>query len=70
MRWCQCTNVIQEINIQGPYNLAYYSFKAAGGKGTFINLVSLGAFPTNPGMSAYGPSTLARIKFGQHLDLG
>ncbi|KAF2662083.1 NAD(P)-binding protein [Lophiostoma macrostomum CBS 122681] len=58
-----------EINIKGPYNLAHYFIKASGGKGTFINLVSIGAFGLAPGMSSYSPSTLARVKFGQHLAL-
>jgi NAD(P)-dependent dehydrogenase (short-subunit alcohol dehydrogenase family) len=61
---------VQETNVKGPYNLAYYFIKTGGGKGTFINLVSIGAFGLVPGMSSYSPSTLARIKFDQHLDLG
>lgn len=40
-----------------------------GGKGTIINLVSLGASFLAPGMSGYSASKLALIKLGESLDL-
>ncbi|KAF9732656.1 hypothetical protein PMIN02_003283 [Paraphaeosphaeria minitans] len=36
---------------------------------TFINLVSLGASMTNPGLSSLSTSQLAATKLGKHLDL-
>lgn len=42
--------------------------KTTGGKGTFINLVSLGASFLNPGISAYSSAQLAAIKFGEYVD--
>ncbi|PVH93937.1 NAD(P)-binding protein [Periconia macrospinosa] len=58
-----------ESHVKGTYNLAHYFINATGGKGTFINLVSLGASFLNPGMSSYGPANLAAIRLGEFLDL-
>lgn len=41
--------------------------KLMGGKGTIVNLVSLGASFTAPGMSSYACSKLAVIKLGELL---
>jgi NAD(P)-dependent dehydrogenase (short-subunit alcohol dehydrogenase family) len=50
--------------------MCHYFIKATGGKGTIINLVSLGASFLFPGMSSYATSKLAAIKLGEFLDLG
>lgn len=60
----------QEVNVKGTYILAYYFIKTFGGEGTLIDLVSLGASFTAPGISSYSGSKLATIKLGEYLDLG
>ena len=63
--------LIQEINVKATYNLAHHFIKTTGGKGTFINTVTLGAALLAPGgMSAYSSSQLAAVKLGEYLDLG
>ncbi|CAI6334897.1 unnamed protein product [Periconia digitata] len=58
-----------ESNVKGSYNLAHHFITATSGKGTFINLVSLGASFLAPGMSSYGSAKLAAIRLGEFLDL-
>ncbi|MCJ1423336.1 hypothetical protein MMC29_001219 [Sticta canariensis] len=58
-----------EVNVKGSYNISHYFIKATGGKGTIINLVTLGASFLFPNMSSYASSKLALIKLGEFLDL-
>jgi NAD(P)-dependent dehydrogenase (short-subunit alcohol dehydrogenase family) len=58
-----------ETNVKGYYNLAHYFINTTGGKGTFINLVSLGASFLAPGMSSYGSAKLASVRLAEFLDL-
>lgn len=60
----------QEVNVKGTYILAYYFIKTFSGEGTLIDLVSMGASFTVPGINSYSSSKLATIKLGEHLDLG
>lgn len=60
----------QETNVKGVYNVVHHFNKVAGGKGTFINLVTVGASFLAPGVSSYSSSKLAAIKLGEFLDLG
>lgn len=59
-----------EVNVRGTYNMVHYFIGTTGGKGTVINLVSLGASFLMPGVSSYSASKLAVIKLGECLDLG
>ncbi|CAD0031424.1 unnamed protein product [Aureobasidium pullulans] len=52
----------------GTYTLTHYYLKTFGSAGTLINLVSLGASVTAPGISSYSTSKLAVIKFSEYLD--
>ncbi|KAF2872885.1 hypothetical protein BDV95DRAFT_359396 [Massariosphaeria phaeospora] len=58
-----------ETNVKGLYNVAHHFIKVNGGKGTFINLATLGASFLVPAMSPYSASKLAAIKFLEYLDL-
>lgn len=58
-----------EVNVKGAYNVAHAFINTNGGKGTFINLVSLVATFLAPGMSSYSISKLAQIKLGEYLDI-
>lgn len=58
----------QEVNLKGSYILAHYFIATCGGTGTIINLVSMGASFTVPGISAYSGSKLAVIKLDEYLD--
>ncbi|KAF2228574.1 NAD(P)-binding protein [Viridothelium virens] len=57
-----------EVNVKGAYILAHNFIKAFGGSGTIINLVSMGASFTVPGISAYSGSKLAVCKLDEYLD--
>ncbi|KAF1955026.1 NAD(P)-binding protein [Byssothecium circinans] len=57
-----------ETNVKDTYNLAHYFIPATGGKGTYINLVSLGASFVAPGSPSYGSAKLASIRLGELLD--
>lgn len=59
-----------ETNVKGTYNMTHYFIKATGGRGTIINIVSLGASFLAPGMSSYASSKLAVIKLGELLEVG
>ncbi|KAH6869512.1 hypothetical protein B0T10DRAFT_418474 [Thelonectria olida] len=57
-------------NFVRTYNMILAFINAIGGKGTAINLVSLGAWIVRgPGLSGYSASKLAVIKLGECLDL-
>ncbi|KAF2638815.1 NAD(P)-binding protein [Massarina eburnea CBS 473.64] len=58
-----------ETNVFGTYKLAHYFITSTGGKGTFINLVSLGASFVAPGNSSYGSAKLASVRLGEFLHL-
>ncbi|KAK7190301.1 hypothetical protein DPSP01_006125 [Paraphaeosphaeria sporulosa] len=59
-----------EINVKATYILAHYLHNFNKDRTTtFINLVSLGASMTNPGLSSLSTSQLAATKLGEHLDL-
>ncbi|TIA77071.1 NAD(P)-binding protein [Aureobasidium pullulans] len=62
------TDVKQEVNVKGTYTLTHYYLKNFGSTGTLINLVSLGASMTAPGISSYSTSKLAVIKLSEYLD--
>jgi len=49
--------------------MVHVFLKSSGGKGTIVNLVSLGASFLAPGLSGYSASKLAVIKLGECLDL-
>ena len=66
----QLTSAGQEVNVRGVYNMCHAFINATGGKGTVVNLVSLAAGSSAPGLSAYGSSKLAVIKLGELLHLG
>ncbi|TIA09542.1 NAD(P)-binding protein [Aureobasidium pullulans] len=57
-----------EVNVKGTYTLTHYYLKTFGSAGTLINLVSLGASMTAPGISSYSTSKLAVIKLSEYLD--
>ena len=59
-----------EVNVHGTYNMVHYFIAATGGKGTVINVVSMGASFLVPGISSYSASKLAVVKLGEYLDLG
>lgn len=60
----------QEINVKATYILAHYLHNFNKDRTTtFINLVSLGASMTNPGLSSLSTSQLAATKLGEYLDL-
>lgn len=50
--------------------MCHYFIKATEGKGTIINVVTLGAATLLPGFSSYGSSKLAAIKLSEFLDFG
>jgi NAD(P)-dependent dehydrogenase (short-subunit alcohol dehydrogenase family) len=56
--------------VKGLYTVAHAFLKTSGGKGTLINLVSLGASFTAPGLSSYSVAKLAAIKLAEYLHLG
>ncbi|KAG8165427.1 hypothetical protein KVR01_005702 [Diaporthe batatas] len=58
-----------EVNVRGTFNAIQALVKTTGGKGTIINLVSLGASFVAPAMSGYSASKLAVIKLGECLDV-
>lgn len=58
-----------EVNVHGTYNMLHAFIHATGGKGTVINLISLGASFVAPGLSGYSASKLAVIKLGECVDL-
>ncbi|KAF2729324.1 NAD(P)-binding protein [Polyplosphaeria fusca] len=58
-----------EISVKGYYNLAHHFIKATGGKGTLINMTTVGVSLSAPGMSSYGPAKLAALKIAELLDL-
>lgn len=62
------TDVKQEVNVKGTYTLTHHYLKTFGSSGTLINLVSLGASMTAPGISSYSTSKLAVIKLSEYLD--
>ena len=62
------TDVKQEVNVKGTYTLTHHYLKTFGSSGTLINLVSLGASMTAPGISSYSTSKLAVIKLSESLD--
>lgn len=56
--------------MKGTYLLAHYLATSNKDRpATFINLVSLGASFTNPGMSSYSTAQLSAIKLGEYLDV-
>ncbi|KAI9685952.1 MAG: hypothetical protein M1820_010707 [Bogoriella megaspora] len=57
-----------EVNVKGTYVLAHHFLSTFNSTGTFINLVSMGASFTVPGISAYSGSKLAAIKLVEYLD--
>ncbi|THY18795.1 NAD(P)-binding protein [Aureobasidium pullulans] len=57
-----------EVNVKGTYTLTHHYLKTFGSSGTLINLVSLGASMTAPGISSYSTSKLAVIKLSEYLD--
>ncbi|THY10096.1 NAD(P)-binding protein [Aureobasidium pullulans] len=57
-----------EVNVKGTYTLIHHFIKTFGSTGTLINLVSLGASMTAPGISSYSTSKLAVIKLSEYLD--
>ncbi|THZ60937.1 NAD(P)-binding protein [Aureobasidium pullulans] len=62
------TDVKLEVNVKGTYTLTHHYLKTFGSSGTLINLVSLGASMTAPGISSYSTSKLAVIKLSEYLD--
>ncbi|KAF2012833.1 NAD(P)-binding protein [Aaosphaeria arxii CBS 175.79] len=56
-----------EVNVKGSYVLVHYYLKAVG-SGTFINMGTLAAAITFPGISAYSGSKLALVKLSEYLD--
>lgn len=48
--------------------MVHYFIKTFGPKGTIINIVSLGASFTMPGLSSYSTSKLGVIKLGEYVD--
>ena len=58
----------QESNLKGSYLMIHYFIKTFGSKGTIINIVSLGASFTMPGISSYSTSKMGVIKLGEYLD--
>lgn len=64
------TGTAQEINVKATYILAHHLYNFNKNRTTtFINLVSIGASMTNPGLSSLSTSQLAATKLGEHLDL-
>lgn len=61
---------LQESNILGFYNMAHYFIRTTDGRGTIINLVSLGASFLVPNMSGYSSAKLAAIKLAEYVSLG
>lgn len=49
--------------------MTHYYIKQFGAKGTFVNIISFGAFVVIPGGSSYATSKLATAKFGEFLDM-
>jgi NAD(P)-dependent dehydrogenase (short-subunit alcohol dehydrogenase family) len=60
----------QEVHVRGTYNLAHHFIVTTGGKGTFINLVSLSATLLAPGLSSYSTAKIAAIRLAEYIDLG
>ncbi|KAF2186553.1 NAD(P)-binding protein [Zopfia rhizophila CBS 207.26] len=58
-----------ETNVKGTYNLFHHFLNTTEGKGTFINLISLGASMLAPGISSYSTAKLAAIKLAEYFDL-
>lgn len=50
--------------------MTHYFIKQFGAKGTFVNIISFGAFFIIPGNSSYATSKLATAKFGEFVDAG
>ncbi|RYP06457.1 hypothetical protein DL764_003148 [Monosporascus ibericus] len=63
------SKIAKEVNVHGTYNMLHAFINATGGKGTVVNLVSVGASFLAPGLSGYSSSKLAVIKLGECLDL-
>ncbi|KAF2002105.1 NAD(P)-binding protein [Amniculicola lignicola CBS 123094] len=58
-----------ETNLKGLYILLNRFITLTGGKGTFINLISLAVGLLRPGISSYGISKLAASRLGEFIDL-
>lgn len=61
---------IQESNVKGTFLTTHYFIKAFGAKGTIVNIASVGASLSVPGLSSYSAAKLAAIKFGESVNLG
>ena len=61
-------DIPQESNLKGTYLMIHYFIKTFGSQGTIINIVSLGASFTMPGISSYSASKMGVIKLGEYLD--
>ncbi|QKX58382.1 uncharacterized protein TRUGW13939_05504 [Talaromyces rugulosus] len=57
-----------EVNVKGSYNIAHKHIKFAGGEGTIVFVVSMGASFTVPGISSYSASKLSVIKLAEYLN--
>ncbi|MCJ1426089.1 hypothetical protein MMC29_003991 [Sticta canariensis] len=57
-----------EVNVKGTFLMTHYFIKQFGAKGTFVNIISFGAFFVISGNSSYATSKLATAKFGEFLD--